>query len=135
MYSSNQKKIKKDVLIELSGSRYYKVNPDKSMLFKTRLVSKKGVYSFKKDSPEANLRLLEIAGLVVHENCYPYLATSQASYTHKANAELRKVESIEIRVRSGETRKMVDYSSNSLLLEEAAHLPRSDSKTFASGAT
>ena len=29
---------------------------------------------------------------------------------------------IEIRVRSGETRKMVDYSSNSLLLEEAAHL-------------
>ena len=29
---------------------------------------------------------------------------------------------IEIRVRSGETRKMVDYSSNSLLLEEVAHL-------------
>ena len=29
---------------------------------------------------------------------------------------------VEIRVRSGETRKMVDYSSNSLLLEEVAHL-------------
>ena len=122
MNSSRQKKIKKDVLIELSRSRYYKVNADKSMLFKTRLVSKKGVYSFKKDSPEANLRLLEIAGLVVHENCYPYLATSQASYTHKADAELRKVESIEIRVKSGETRQMDDCSSNSLLLEEAAHL-------------
>ena len=115
-------KNKKDTLIELSGSRYYKINPDSSTLFRTRLVSKKGVYSFKKDSPEANLRLLENAGLVIHENCHPFLATSQASSTNKSDAELRKMHNLDIRVISGGIRKRNDCSSNSLLREEAEHL-------------
>ena len=37
---------KKDTILEVSGSRYYKINPDSSTKFTTRLVSKGGVHSY-----------------------------------------------------------------------------------------
>ena len=121
--SSHDKKIRKDIKVELSGSRYYKINQDSSTLFKTRLVSLKGLYSFKKNSPEANSRLLENAGLVVHENCHPHLASSKASHTSKADAELRKVDSIDVQIEIGGARKRnVDLYNSNLLKEEARHL-------------
>ena len=36
---------KKDIVLEIDGNRYWKVNKDKSTRFTTRLVSKGGVYS------------------------------------------------------------------------------------------
>ena len=122
-FCSNVKgKSKKDMLVEISGSRYYKINPDSSTSFKTRLVSKKGVFSFNKDSADANARLLENAGFVVHENCVPYLATSQASYTHKADAELRKMDNLEIRVKIGIEKRENRHVNDTMLRDEAAHL-------------
>ena len=96
--------------------------PDSSTSFKTRLVSKKGVYSFNKDSIDANARLLKNAGFVVHENCIPYLATSQASNTNKANAELRKMDNLDIRVEIGRAKNENKPVNNTLLRDEAAHL-------------
>jgi hypothetical protein len=40
----------------------------------TRLVSKCGVYSSNDGSVEENAKLLEIAGMLEHENFIPYLS-------------------------------------------------------------
>ena len=66
--SSKDGKKKKDCALEIVGSRFYKIHPDSSMKFTTRLVSNKGVYSYM-ESTKVTAGLLETAGLVEHENC------------------------------------------------------------------
>ena len=85
---------KKDVLLEIVGNRYYKVNKDKSTRFTTRLVSNGGVYSC--HTGKDNDKLLEKAGFLEHDNCIPFLARSKGTNTNKANAELRKVETLDV---------------------------------------
>ena len=89
---------KKDSILEIVGNRYYKINLDKSSAFPTRLVSKGGVYSYNNDTLENNALLLQKAGFVEHENCIPYLSKSQASKNSKANAELRKIETLDVKL-------------------------------------
>ena len=123
-YSSKRGKVRKDSLIEIAGSRYFKIHPDSSTTFQTRLVSNKGVYCHNKDSSYNNCRLLENAGFVVHENCIPYLASIMASAKSKANAELRKIENLEIRVEVGREKKRNNPINDVMLHEEAAHLEK-----------
>ena len=57
------------------------------------MVSKNVIYSCNNQSVKGeNIKLLEKAGLLEHENCIPYLAKSKGSWTNKSKAELRKLE-------------------------------------------
>ena len=89
---------KKDSVLELVGNRYYKISRENSSTFPTRLVSKCGAYSYNSDTLENNALLLQKAGFVEHENCIPYLSKSKASKTSKADAELRKVEALDVNI-------------------------------------
>ena len=60
-------------------------NVDSSTKFTTRLVSNKGIYSYCRDTPAVNAKLLETAGLLEHVNCIPYLAKSLANNNSKAD--------------------------------------------------
>ena len=72
---------KKDCVLEICGNRYCKINKDKSTIFTTWMVSNKGIYSCNNESIKGeNIKLLEKAGLLEHENCIPYLAKSKGSW-------------------------------------------------------
>merc|ERR1712208_116543 len=88
--------MKKDIVLEIDGNRYWKVNKDKSTRFTTRLVSKGGIYSCQ--TGKENDKLLEKAGFAEHGNCIPFLARSKDSHTSKANAELKNNGSLEINI-------------------------------------
>ena len=90
--------IRPDQMLEVTGTRYFKVHPDHSTRFKTRIVSKRGCYSYNKASVEENDALLAKAGLLEHTNCVPYLATSKASSTSKADATLCKMDEIKVQI-------------------------------------
>ena len=96
---------KDDILLEIVGNRYYKVNKDKSTRFTTRLVSNGGIYSC--HTGKENVKLLEKAGFVEHENCIPFLARSKDSHTSKADAELRKDENLEVNILNRKEEKKV----------------------------
>ena len=87
---------KKDQVVEITGSRYFKVNPDKSNDFKTRLVSHKGCFSWTPGTEERQTQLLVGAGFVDHINCHPHLARKAANRNSKAPADLDKVEDLVI---------------------------------------
>ena len=87
---------KKDVVLEISGNRYSKINKDKSTRFTTRLVSLGGVYSC--HTGKENDKLLEKAGFVEHDNCIPLLARSKGTNTSKADAELRREETLDVKI-------------------------------------
>ena len=116
-------KRKKDVLLEISGNRYNKITNKSSITFPTRLVSKGGVYSCNKGSIEENDNLLRKAGFIKHENCVPNLAKSQATKTSKADAELRKMETLDVKIiSSGKERKKEETSLKTSLQEEAKEM-------------
>ena len=96
---------RKDIILEISGTRYFKVHPDNSTRFPTRIVSKGGVYSYNRGTLEKNASLLEKCGIVEHENCIPYLAKSKGTNTSKADAELRKVDVLHVNLPSDQTAK------------------------------
>ena len=108
---------RKDTVIEICGSRYYKINQDSSSTFTTRLVSKGGVYSCNNGSIEHNVKLLEIAGFLEHENCIPYLAKSKGTTRSKADAQLRKAYSLDINTESLKTVNILNVKEK--LLYEA----------------
>ena len=87
---------KKDVVLEIVGNRYYKINKDKSTRFTTRLVSQGGVYSC--HTGKDNDKLLEKAGFLENENCVPLLARSKGTNTSKADAELRREETLYVKI-------------------------------------
>ena len=88
---------KKDVVLEISGNRYCKINKDKSTRFTTRLVSKGGIFSYNTESYKGeNIKLLENAGFLEHDNCIPYLGKCKASKRSKADAELQKIEVLDV---------------------------------------
>ena len=88
---------KKDILLDIFGNRYHKINKDKSTRFTTRLVSKHGIFSSNPESYQGeNIKLLENAGLLEHENCIPFLSKSRHSNKSKADAELRKWETLHV---------------------------------------
>ena len=90
---------KKDILLEIFGNRYHKINKDKSTRFTTRLVSKHGIFSSNPESYQGeNIKLLENAGLLEHENCIPFLSKSKHTGTSKADAELRKWETLDVKI-------------------------------------
>ena len=90
---------KKDILLEICQNRYYKINKDKSTRFTTRLVRKQGVFCSNRESYKGeNIKLLENAGLVEHDNCIPFLAKTQATGGSKADAELRKWETLDVKI-------------------------------------
>ena len=73
---------KKDLLLEMFGNRYFKISKDKSTRFAKRLVSKRGVFSCNIESYKGeNIKMLENAGLLEHDNCIPFLAKTQANGT------------------------------------------------------
>ena len=59
-------------------------------------MSKGGIFSCNKDTLENNALLLQNAGFLQHENCIPYLAKTKGGHTSKADAELRKVEVLDV---------------------------------------
>ena len=86
-------------ILEITGSRFNKVNPDKGTSFTTRLVSKNGCYSYNTATTEVNERLLEKAGFESHPNCIPYLANSKdGAATHKPDVNFERVEILEVKV-------------------------------------
>ena len=89
-------KKKKDIVLEISGNRYLKINKDKSTRFTTRLVSQKGIYSCY--TGKENDKLLEKAGFVEHANCIPFLARSKGTKASGADAELKNIGVLEINI-------------------------------------
>ena len=112
-------KMRTDKVIEITGSRYFKMYPDNSTRFTTRLVSKKGLYSCNNGTLEGNVALLEKAGLVEHPNCIPYIATSKASRTSKADVTLKKMEEIDVQIGTQNTCLSTQDISQRLLNEAA----------------
>lgn len=98
-------KTRNDKLVEVTGSRFYKLDNNKNSVFTTRLVSKKGCFSWNKATQEENKHLLQVAGLVNHPNCIPFLATSQANINSKAEGELRKVDEIKVALLPDKTKE------------------------------
>ena len=115
---------RKDDILEISGGRYYKINHDSSTNFTTRLVSKGGVYSCNNESIEHNIKLLEKAGFLEHENCVPYLAKSKGTNKSKADAVLRKVDtSLRINVLGRKAKRVVNLDMlKEKLCEEAKEI-------------
>ena len=97
---------KKDVLLEVCGNRYCKIKKDKSTRFTTHLVSNKGVLSYNKETYKGeNIKLLENAGFLDHDNCIPFLDKTQATVGSKADAELRKLETLDVNLWSRKENK------------------------------
>ena len=94
--SKGKKTRKCEETLEISGSRFFKINPDQNTHFTTRLVSRNGCYSYNNASLEENTALLTKAGLIPHENCIPFLASSKANAKSKVDMELHRVEILEI---------------------------------------
>ena len=115
-----KKKKKKDILLDICGNRYIKIKKDNSTLFTTRLVSKGGVYSCHRKAKKINNDLIEKAGFIKHENCIPYLAPSKGSNTHKTDAELRKIEVLNVNVNPQTKEKTKNKSKIKEILEEKA---------------
>ena len=120
--SSRGPRRKNNFILEIAGSRYYKVHPDSSTRFSTRLVSNKGVDSFNVDTTEENSKRLVRAGLVEHEHCIPYLARRQSGKKSKADAELRKIDTLKVYVEERKATKHDSQERENLLQEEAARL-------------
>ena len=96
-----------------------KINKECSSTFPTRLVSKGGVYSSNQGSKEENAMLLEKSGFIKHENCIPFLSKMRGSQTNKADAELRKIETLDVNILScGKDRKKQMTSLKTSLQEE-----------------
>ena len=99
---------KKDVLLEISGNRYCKVNNDKSTRFTTRLVSNKAINSYNVELyKDENIDLLQKAGLLEHTNCIPLLAKRQSSNTSKADADFKSIGALEINIFNRKEEKKV----------------------------
>ena len=90
--SGTKTKMKKDVLLDITVSRYFKSHTDGSVDFQTRLVSRKGVYCWSKGSKQDNMQLLENAGLLPHDHCIPYLAHVQANKNSKVDVALTRAD-------------------------------------------
>ena len=99
---------KKDVLLEISGNRYCKVNKDKSTRFTTRLVSKKAIHSHNEELYKGeNIDLLQKAGLLEHTNCIPLLAKHHSSNNSKADADFKNIGVLEINIFNRKEEKKV----------------------------
>ena len=62
-------------------------------MFTTRFVSNKGIFSYNTETYKGeNIKLLEKAGFLEHENCTPYLSKVKANWASKADTELKKIE-------------------------------------------
>ena len=96
---------KKNIVLEINGNRYCKINKDKSTRCTTRLVSNGGVYCANGGTLDENNGLLEKAGMLEHENCIPYLAKTKDSLTSKADVELRKLETLHVNLWSRKENK------------------------------
>ena len=94
----NGSKRKSNEILEITGTRYFKVNSDQGCNFTSRLVSKNGSYSFNIGTIESNSALLEKAGFQEQPNCIPYLAKSKASGTSKVGAILKRVEILDVQL-------------------------------------
>ena len=105
---------KKNAVVELSGSRYDKVKPDGSPLFKTVSVSNVGV-----DTSDHKHRLSKRAGLVAHEDCRPCFVNSQASLDDKGDAYLRKISDLKVRVGHVKAKKLNSVDKENWLREAA----------------
>ena len=109
---------KNDILLEISGNRYYKIDKDSSTRFPTRLVSNRGVYSYNSGTSVNNEELLKKAGFLEHENCIPYLAKSQGGNNNRAVAELQKIGGLEVNVMCKD-KKDIDGEIKRKLFEQA----------------
>ena len=110
---------KKDILLDIFGNRYHKINKDKSTRFTTRLVSKHGIFSSNPESYQGeNIKLLENAGLLEHENCIPFLSKSRHSNKSKADAELRKWETLHVNILNRKEDKKCQQASLTKQMEE-----------------
>merc|ERR1712105_584030 len=88
---------KTDVIFEIVKNRYCKVNKDKSTRFTTRLVSKKAINSYNRETYKGeNIDLLQKDGLLEHTNCIPLLAKHQASNRCKTDAEIQRIETLPV---------------------------------------
>ena len=115
----NGSKRKLSEIIEITGSRYFKVNPNKSYRFTTRLVSKNGCYSFNVGTIELNSTLLNKAGFGEHVNCLPFLAKSKANGNNKTGATLERVDILEVKLGGRIRNRITKDSLKQRVLEEA----------------
>ena len=101
--------------LQLSGARYFKVMPDGSNRFTTRLVSHNGVFTSFNGTESSNADLVEKAGLQAHINCSPYLSHVKANLQSKVRAEFKMVQELNIVVPMKQT-----LQNNDTTLKDAA---------------
>ena len=101
--------------LQLSGARYFKVKPDGSNHFTTRLVSHNGLYTSFNGTESSNADLVEKAGLQAHINCSPYLSHVKANLQSKVRAEFKMVQELNIVVPMKQT-----LQNNDTTLKDAA---------------
>ena len=83
------------------------------------LVSKHGIFSSNPESYQGeNIKLLENAGLLEHENCIPFLSKSRHSNKSKADAELRKWETLHVNILNRKEDKKCQQASLTKQMEE-----------------
>ena len=100
---------------QLSGARYFKVMPDGSNHFTTRLVSHNGVFTSLNGTESFNADLVEKAGLQAHINCLPYLSHVKANLQSKVRAEFKMVQELNVVVPMKQT-----LQNNETTLKDAA---------------
>ena len=82
--------------LQLSGARPFKIKPDGTNYFTTRLVSHNGVFTSLNGTETSNADLVKKAGLQSHANCSPYLAHVQANLKSKIRAEFKMAQELDI---------------------------------------
>ena len=96
MKKSGNKLMHCDKILEISGSRYFKIHTDHSTHFTTRLVSKGGRFSYNSATKAENSAILQAAGFEEQPNCVLHLSSTSANVNSKVKGELYKVETLQV---------------------------------------
>ena len=119
---------KKDFEISVAGDRFFK-SDNGSMLFETRLVSKKGLFSWSKKSEAEAAAMIQHCGMIPHKNCVPIIATKAANTNSKVSLQLNKTEPLTITLQK-KKKEFVSGNVEERLFDEAGRIERAREPLF-----
>ena len=105
MKKSGNKLMHCDKILEIAGSRYFKVHNDHTTHFTTRLVSKGGRFSYNSATVSENSTILKAAGFQEEPNCVLYLSSTSANVNTKVKGMLHKVDTLKVMLPESKRKK------------------------------
>lgn len=120
MKKSGNKLMDCDKILEISGSRYFKIHDDLSTQFTTRLVSKGGRFSYNSATVSENSAILRAAGFQEEPNCVLYLSSTSANVNSKVKGKLQKVDTLQVMLPESRRKKSSTDETVTKIVVEAA---------------